>query len=498
MNGKDITIVMTQQLKEIIRKRANQEAPNEICFVIGGHLSRSAMHCRFLATKVFFAELGDYEIQHPAACRLKPEFLQGVLLHCAEEQLHIVYDHTHPFDHGSPHESGTDLNAAAYMPEAISEACPGMLVMTMVIGGNFNGVEAHVYNPSINQREPVDKLLVFEQGKLDISYPTSSALRNNRVQMDEKYLSRLSLAFGKEAVFNNRNLRIGAIGCGSLGEPVIAQLANLGFKLTLGDMDEFCIENANRSLFGNQITATRKITKAELCRRAVLQTNPDADVRIVHGDIREPEIQKQFLDCDLLVVTTDNETSRIVANYMAMTHGMVLFDVGTGIIVNDGKLEAVHGQVVKVIPGSNLCHECSEFFDTNAAHQGLLSEEDFELARSRGYVEGEEMPAPSVLPLNMTMAGIAVWEILRYVTGATPGNVWDILTVDLLNSGMQPHYYQRREDGQRSSCVLCSHKGVLMEGENTPPLVRNKGYTHSKATEILEEQRSQVLAEESQ
>lgn len=419
---------------------------------------------------------------------MKPLPYQQFLLRNVEHQRHTISSHSHPFDKGSPHESGTDLNAADSMLKTITEACPGMMILTMVVGGNFNGLEAHLYLPDLDIRIPVDKLIVFDAGRLEILYPTSSRLRGRKTIEDDLYNSRLALAFGKEAVLNNGNLRVGIIGCGSLGEPIIAQLANLGFKIKFADMDEFCIENANRSLFGNQVTATQGVSKAKLCKRAVMQTNPYADISVVEGDIREEEVQIQLLDCDMLVVTTDNETSRFVASNLAITHGMVLFDTGTGISVKDGKLDAVHGQIVKVVPGNNLCHECSDFFDSFTAHQGLLSEEDYEVARSRGYVEGDNgMPAPSVMPLNMAMAGIAVWEILRYVTGATPDEKWDILTVDLLNSGMEKHYYERNEDGTRCDCAICSEEGALMEGESTPFLTRNVGDTHSFALEIIEE-----------
>ena len=498
MKKKSISIVMTKQLAEKIRMRENAEAPNEMCFVVGGHLSKSETHLRFLATEVFFPNPDDYEIQHPTACRPTQKWLHKIYLHCAENQLQTIDGHTHPFAGGLPRESGMDIEAAKSMYPAMAESFPGMAILSMVISANFEGVEAHIYRPALNFRIAIEKVLIFEPGQMRILYPTSSPLRTKDVPLDEKYLSRLSLAFGQEAILNNSNIRIGAIGGGSLGEPVIAQLANLGFKITIGDMDEFCIENANRSLFGNQVTAKRGITKAELCRRAVLQTNPDADVRVVNGDIREEEIQKQFLDCDLLVITTDNETSRFVANHMAVTHGMALFDAATGVMVEEGTLTGVQGQIIKVIPGNNLCHECSDFFDSNVAHQGLLSEEDFELARSRGYVAGDDMPAPSVMPLNMTMAGIAVWEILRYVTGATPDETWDILSVNLLNPGMQPHYYQRTADGWRSNCILCNPEGMLLGGETVPLLTRQKGYTHSKTIKLIEANSGRTYSQKSE
>lgn len=488
MKDKPISIVMTSQTAGKIRIRQSEAAPNEMAFMLSGYLSKGPRHFRFLTRDVHFLNPGDYEVQHPGACRPKKRWLHDVLRHCAEQQMHIVDAHAHTFDtSGFPHESGLDIAAAAQMYPAISDAFPGMAVLSMVISAGFQGAEAHIYRPSLDCRTPVDKVIIYGPGRMEILYPTSSPLRNQIVGSNSKYISRLAMSVGEEAVLNNRNLRIGAIGCGSLGEPMIAQCANLGFKITIGDMDQFGIENANRSLFANQVTATRNVSKTEICRRAVMQTNPDADICIVEGDIREPDVQEQFLDCDLLVVSTDNETSRFVANHMAITHGMALFDAATGITVDNGVLIGVQGQIVKVIPGSNLCHECSDFFDSNSARQGLLSEEDFELARKRGYVAGDEIPSPSVMPLNMTMAGIAVWEILRYVTGASPDSQWDILTVDLLNPGMQPHYYQRELNGWRSDCALCSRNGMLLCGETVPLLIRQKGSTHEISAKLARE-----------
>lgn len=485
MNKKSISIVMTAQTAEEIRIRQNEDAPNEMAFMLSGYLSKGASYFRFLVKEIFFLNAGDYEVQHPSACRYTKKWLHNTLLHCAEQQMSVTDAHAHTFDPSeTPHESGLDKEAARKMYPAITNAFPGMVILSMVISQDFRGVEAHVYRPSLNCRTPVDKVIIYDRGMMKVMYPTSSPLRKNTATSDPAYLSRIALAFGEETIVNNRNLRIGVFGCGSLGEPVIAQLANLGFQLTICDMDKFCIENANRSLFGNQITATRGIFKTEICRRAVLQTNPEADIQVVNGDLREEDVQKQFLDCDLLVITTDNETSRFVANHMAVTHGIALFDAATGVLVENGKLTGVQGQIIKVIPGANLCHECSDFFNSQVAYQGLLSEEDYELARSRGYVDGDEIPAPSVMPLNMTMAGITVWEIMRYVSGTTPGNKWDILTVDLLNSGMQPHYYKREPNGWRSDCALCSRDGMLLCGETAPLLTRQKGYTHSTTTEI--------------
>ncbi|MGE4489421.1 MAG: ThiF family adenylyltransferase [Kiritimatiellales bacterium] len=502
MKQKTLSIVMTRQMFDKIRKEQAKEAPNEICFMLNGNLSRSSHHFRFVTTESHFPLPEEYARKEVAACRPTAKWFQDGLLHSAEEQMHTVDCHAHTFDKSdSPHESHMDHIAAEKMYPTMTETFPGMAILSMVISHDFKGAEAHIYRPALQCRTPIDKIMIIGPGQMEIIYPTSSPLRAKTTSTTHKTdTSRLALAFGREAIENNRNIRIGALGCGSLGEPIVVQLVNLGFPVTILDMDDFNEENANRSLFGNQITATRNLTKTELCRRAVLQTNPEADVRVIHGDLRDEEIQRQLTDCDLLVISTDNQTSRFVANHLALVHGMVLFDAATAISVKDGELSAVFGQIIKVVPGSNLCHECSDFFDATEAYQGLLSEEDYALARERGYVGGDEMPAPSVMPLNMAMAGLTVWEILRYVTGATPEEKWDILTVDLLNPAMQPHYYERDANGNRFNCPLCSSSGMLFGGDAVPLLTRQKGYTHSKAIELMRSEswpsQSQTIPEE--
>jgi hypothetical protein len=287
-------------------------------------------------------------------------------------------------------------------------------------------------------------------------------------------------------------LHAAIIGAGGLGEPLAVMLANLGCELTIVDQDRFGLENANRSWYGNETDRFVGRPKVEMVRDAVLQTRPAARVHALEGDIRDAGTQHALKPCHLVVVGTDNVASRYVASHMAMTQGQVLFDVGTEIDVTHGRLSSVRGQVMRLTPGLNLCHHCAGFFKNQDVRQALLHEKDYEEERRRGYIKGADMPAPSVIALNATLAGHAVWEILRYLAGASPDHAPDLVGLDLLRNTCTPVTYPRNADGLRTDCPVCSPTGYLFLGDRAPLMARETRCRDDRLRAFLEQDAAQV------
>ena len=466
-------IVIAHAVANRLERLIEDESPRESFAILAGGISSSKEHCRLLAKAIFVPSKEDYEEQTRTSVRVTKEWFQGVLKNCAEKQWHVVLLHSHPFSRGVPGESTLDLAGAASMCPAIAEAFPGMAIATMVTGKALRHVEAHFFNVFTGKRDPVDLVLFPRPGRLEVALPRSTRLPACDTQLDDAFWSRFQLAFGPELIRIAQHLQVGVIGAGSLGEPVLLQLANLGFPITVADTDTLGEENVNRSWYGNTRDAAKGTAKVDLMHRAVRKTNPRCRFHAIRGDIRDREIQHQLAECHILVVTTDNVTSRFVASQLAMVHGQVLFDAGTAIDVGNDRLTSVRGQVVRLVPGLNLCHACADFFKSADAVQGLLSDEDYAIARRRQYVNGADIQAPSVMPVNTVLAGMCVWELLRYLSGATPDHSPDIVTVDLLQNTTESHFYPRNEDGQRVACTSCSPEGDLFTGDRGPLLTRD-------------------------
>lgn len=128
---------------------------------------------------------------------------------------------------------------------------------------------------------------------------------------------------------------------------------------------------------------------------------------------------------------------------------------------------------MKLMPGLNLCHECAQYMDVNKGYDGLLNEQDYEFRRRQGYIKGAAVKAPQVMPVNSVMAGTCMWEILRYFSGASPDHHSDVVTIDLLNNTSQAHLYERKADGTRTDCPVCTG-GDFLTGDRAPFLCRHR------------------------
>lgn len=476
-------IILTNAVYQKLVDYSQSQAPNEAIAIIGCGLSSSSNHCRLLGKCLFLPAPEDYAEQTPFSVRETKKWFHRIADFCAKHSMHMILLHTHPFTTTTVNESPIDRQSASEICAEMIDACPGMAMCTMVMNLAGTHLEAHIYNVRKKEREPVDIVSIPQLQHNKMIYPTSSLLRCNNIG-SELFWSRTRLVFGDELIQNNANLQVAIVGAGGLGEPIAVMLANLGVGVTLVDMDIFGEHNVNRSWFGNVTDAKMGRAKVDVVQSAVLQTAPYANVIKIRGDIRDVNVQRQITSCHGLVVAVDNVAARFVCNNLAMTHGLFLFDVGTEIDVKDGSVSSVRGQVMKLIPGTNLCHQCARFFNPADARQGLLNEQDYEIERARGYVRGMDVTAPSVIAVNTVLAGTCVWELMRYLSGVSDVHHPDIVTIDLLRGITQGHDYERNSDDQRTWCPTCSAGGYLFEGDRAPFLHRYQDDCESQLAHI--------------
>ena len=470
-----ISTVFTRRIFKTIKNYMIDHKPKEALVIAGCGLSSSCQHTRLLPKKVFLPRSEDYEVQAPYAVQVKKAWYHGVLSDCAEHQLHPLLMHMHPFEDGYPHESPIDATTEKRDCAEISRAMRGSLIATMVANSDCSAFDAHIYDRPHDQRVPMQKILVPEQGHLKCFIPTfapQDSIRSQRADYQE-YNSRLAWGFGDAVADMFARFHFVVVGSGGLGEDAAVQLVNLGAEVTVVDTDIFQNVNETRSRYGNHTYAMKHLPKVELTRLACLQSQPDAIVHTLLGDIRDESTQKEIIKADGMVVGTDNITSRLVASRLAMTHGMLLFDMGTGIAVQKGQLVSVRGQVMKLMPGLSLCHECAEFFDVKKGYNGFLNEQDYVFMRQKGYIDDPNVKVPQVMPVNSVMTGACIWEILRYFSGATPEHLSDVVTFDLLKNTSEPHLYERRSDGSRAGCAVCE-QGDFLTGDQAPFLCRHQ------------------------
>jgi hypothetical protein len=164
---------------------------------------------------------------------------------------------------------------------------------------------------------------------------------------------------------------------------------------------------------------------------------------------------------DVLFGGVDSDGARLLANTLASQYLIPYIDAGVGIEAGpDGRITAIGGQVRVFLP-DGPCLRCQDAIDMRRATFDLMSPEAQQRQRQRGYVEGYDVPAPSVMALNQHVAAAAVDEFLALVTGYKP---FVPLTVyDLLARSAVPVAVDRSPD-----CITCGDSGLLALGDSQP------------------------------
>jgi molybdopterin/thiamine biosynthesis adenylyltransferase len=199
--------------------------------------------------------------------------------------------------------------------------------------------------------------------------------------------------------------------------------------------------------------------KAILARRLIKSVAPEAQVTVVAHKLQSIDALDALKGVDVLFGCVDNDGARLILNELALACGVPLFDSAVAIEASDGNVVAAGGRVAVVVQGGP-CLVCMGEIDRHEAAFYLGSPEQQADQRARGYVQGLEVEAPSVVSLNAVAAGVAVNEFAVVASGVRTLNVYT--EFDLLGVGratksqwLVPTRYEAK-----GSCVACLTKGT--------------------------------------
>jgi molybdopterin/thiamine biosynthesis adenylyltransferase len=229
----------------------------------------------------------------------------------------------------------------------------------------------------------------------------------------------------------------------------------------LVDPDVVESSNLNRLVGATPGDARRARAKVHVMRRLVRQLNRSAQARALAMPLNDLRAVTALKGVDMLFGCTDNHSSRLILNHLAVQYLVPCLDLGTGLQAQENnRLTAAGGQVRLVQPGG-ACLACMDGFDRVQARDDLLPAVARQRQAARGYVQDSDLPTPAVLFLNNAVAALAVAEFVNLWTGyrtATP-----LLYFDLLNSRLTVAEAERR-----TSCIACGRGASLALGDLEP------------------------------
>ena len=186
-------------------------------------------------------------------------------------------------------------------------------------------------------------------------------------------------AFGPDVQRRLSGLRVGVIGVGGLGSALVAHLARLGVAhWVLVDPDIVELTNLNRLVGASAADAQKARPKVYVARSTIRQAVPKATVRALKTDVFDPLALRALKACDLLIVATDNHSSRMAANRLAVQYLIPLVHAGFNVSVGEAAKDRPDLRPVTDVSGEfaipdlgRWCLQCAGIVDPQAAGLGV-------------------------------------------------------------------------------------------------------------------------------
>jgi molybdopterin/thiamine biosynthesis adenylyltransferase len=240
---------------------------------------------------------------------------------------------------------------------------------------------------------------------------------------DDPTLARQSLALG--AAFNRilKSLRVGVIGAGGTGSPLIQQLARMGVgHVAIFDPDRVELSNLNRLYGATREDAELGRKKVEVARREVERMGLGTQVATYDAWIGSEACRDALKSLDLVFGCTDDHDGRGLINRLAYYYLIPVIDVGLALRVaerhGEARLEA-DGRVTVLEPGTS-CLICRRVVNPAIAAEEALRRTDpaeYERRKAEAYVRGEGDPAPAVVAFTTSVATMAIEEMMQRLQG---------------------------------------------------------------------------------
>ena len=222
-------------------------------------------------------------------------------------------------------------------------------------------------------------------------------------------------AFGEGTIRRLGGLSIAVIGCSGLGFPLAQALAGQGAgRLVLVDPEP--IEDVNLNRLPCSTLDDVGMLKVERLAHLLSSSafRPEV-VPLANSILTDRRTAFEIAECDVIFGCLDSVEARHFLNRLAAVYCIPYFDLGVCLRA-DGKggVSTACGSVHYVQPdGSSLLSR--GVYDMQALQdEGLRRTDPAEFTRRQAekYVRGAQEKRPTVLPLNMAVAGLAVMEFM--------------------------------------------------------------------------------------
>lgn len=347
-----------------------------------------------------------YEIRRLDQLRISPVAINRLVRRAREDGLSVITVHTHPGTEEPWFSLADDDGDSRLMPSLHSQMDGPH--GSMVIAANTGRSTARLWSDG---RVPIGMGMRVVGVSLEVIPPAPVEGFSTR------WFDRQRLALGSHGQQVLRDLHVGIVGLGGTGSICFAQLAHLGVgKITIVDGD--LVEDSNVSrIVGATTGDVGRTPKVEVAARYAASLALGTCVTALRGHLGASVGASAINACDVVLSCVDRQSPRALMNRFSYDMAVPVIDMGSAFRVDlTGRVIAAAGRVVIVGP-DRPCLACWGHLDPNRLRIEALSPADRAREAAEGYIEGADVAQPSVVAFNTMVAGAAVVELLRLVTG---------------------------------------------------------------------------------
>jgi hypothetical protein len=385
---------------------------------------KSGRGTRLLVRDVFLAQDGeDFVPAKNAHRRLTPEYVNKHIRYCRDQQLTYLAIHNHGGT-TSVAFSPIDLRSHERGYPALLDIARGQPVGALVIA--HDALAGDIWTPD-GVRRPIGETIILERNLRRI-HPRPAAAPPARAAIDD----RQARIYGDAGQAILGRLKVGVIGAGGVGLPIVTALARLGVgHIVVVDPDRVDPTNlprlpeATRRAAGLPLNTQRFPTwvrrlgtrlarpKVRVAARAARRARTTTVVDAVHGDIREERNAYLLSDCDYLFLAADTHVARAIFNALVHQYLIPGVQVGSKVEIQpDGAIAGIYSVVRPVTPDRG-CLWCNQLISAARVNDELLPDAIREAQR---YLPADDAPSPSIGTLNALGVAQATNHFMLAVT----------------------------------------------------------------------------------
>lgn len=412
---------------------------------------------RLLVHHLVFLNEAHFSRQTPTYIELTPETQQVIANMALESEWSLIEIHSHPFADDIVHFSQIDDGAAKlrfrWFAEKMQAKGRENFYHAMLVLG-VSSADAYIYDPQRDKFANLHQVTILSTPlrriMIERAFSKKSRKTKKYLNLEPKYTERFNrqiMAFGEVGQQAMATTRVGIVGLGGMGSDIACQLARLGVReFVLVDNDTIEASNLNRFVGGRHDDVGK--TKVDVVAREIWEIDPAAQVTTLQSIFPTEETVDALKTVDFLWGCVDNDGARLLLNQFAQQYLLPYLDLGVGLMTDtDGKITEAGGQYRLAIPGE-FCLECIHAINATLAAQDLLTPEQREIHKERGYIPSEDIHAPAVGFLNGILATLGVGEFLNYFTGYRPPS-------HLMYYFLQDQTTRNIKAARRRDCAAC-------------------------------------------